>query len=71
MSTEKYLLVISASRKVRIAKRPHLYADEVAIPVYLTFPVHWGRVLSDEAIKIEVPDFTPEVIHEIEEPTSE
>lgn len=66
MSTEKYLLVVSATHKVRIAKRPRLYADEIAIPVYLNFPKHWGRVLTDEAIEINIPDFTPEVIHEIE-----
>jgi hypothetical protein len=68
MSVEKYLLVVSASRKVRIAKRPRLYADEVAIPVTLEFPRNWGRVLTDQSITVKVPDFAPEVIHEIEEP---
>lgn len=68
MSTEKYLLVVSADRKVRIAKRPRVYADEIAIPVVLEYPAHWGRVLSDQSIHIKVPDFTPEVIHEIKDP---
>jgi len=66
MSTVRYLLVVSADQKVRIAKRPHIYADEIAIPINLEYPPHWGRVLTDQAITIKVPDFTPEVIHEIE-----
>lgn len=62
---EKYLLVIRADRSVRIARRPHIAADEIAIPVHLSFPAGWGHVLA-ERIDINVPDFTPEVIHEIE-----
>jgi hypothetical protein len=56
-------LVVSADRKVRIAKRPKVYADEIAIPVILNFPDHWGRVLKDP-IEINVPDFAPEVMYE-------
>lgn len=63
MSTTRYLLVISADRKVRIAKRPKIYADEIAIPVVLEFPDHWGHVLA-EPINITVPDFSPEVRYE-------
>jgi hypothetical protein len=62
--SEKYLLVIRADRKVRIAKRPRIFADEIAIPIVLEFPTHWGRVLRDQEITIEVPDFTPEVKYE-------
>lgn len=61
---EKYLLVISADRKVRVAKRPRIFADEIAIPITLHYPTNWGRVLTDQAITIEVPDFTPEVKYE-------
>lgn len=64
MSTEKYLLVISADRKVRISKRPRIFSDEIAIPVVLEYPNTWGRVLRDELITIKVPDFTPEVVHD-------
>lgn len=71
MSTERYVLVISADRKVRVAKRPRIYADEIAIPILLEYPAHWGRVLTDQTITIKVPDFTPEVIHEIEEPSDD
>ena len=69
MSTVRYLLVISADQKVRIGKRPRVYADEIAIPITLTFPNHWGRVLTDQAITVEVPDFSPEVKYEIGEPS--
>jgi hypothetical protein len=64
VSNEKYLLVISADRKVRISKRPRVFADEIAIPVVLEYPPNWGRVLRDQSITIKVPDFTPEVIHD-------
>jgi hypothetical protein len=64
MSIEKYLLVISADRKVRIARRPRIFADEIAIPIVMSYPSHWSRVLTDQTITIEVPDFTPEVKYE-------
>jgi len=64
MSRVKHYLVIRADRTVRVTKRtPRLAADEVAIPINLTFPDHWGRVLTD-AIDITVPDFAPEVRYE-------
>jgi len=63
VSTKKMFLVVRADQKVRIAQRPHLQADEIAIPVNLTFPPHWGRVLKD-SIDIMVPDFAPEVRYE-------
>jgi hypothetical protein len=66
----KYLLVVSADQKVRVAKRPHVYADEIAIPIHLHFPDHWGRVLKDP-IEINVPDFTPEVKYEQSEQEAE
>lgn len=67
MSSKRYLLVIRADQSVRIAQRPHLQADEIAIPINLTFPTNWGRVLRDQQIDINVPDFTPEVKYEINE----
>jgi hypothetical protein len=63
MSTELVYLVISADKRVRVAKRPQIKADEIAIKVRLTYPAGWGRVLRDE-ITIDVPDFTPEVKYE-------
>ena len=67
MATEKYLLVISADRKVRISKRPRIFADEIAIPVVLEYPPNWGRVLKDEALT-EIaahPPETPEALERI------
>lgn len=59
-------LVIRSDRSCRIAKKPRLAADEVAIPVDLLFPNAWGTVL-DQRITLTVPDFAPEVVHQ--EPT--
>lgn len=58
----RYLLVIRSDRSVRIAKRPRLHYDEVAIPLDLIFPETWGRVLTDQRITVTVPDFVPEVM---------
>jgi hypothetical protein len=63
VSKTTYYLVIRADRTVRIAKRPRIMADEVAIRIELDFPAGWGRVLADP-IFITAPDFTPEVIYE-------
>lgn len=54
-------LVIRSDRTCRIAKKPRIAADEVAIPVDLLFPKAWGTVL-DQRITLHVPDFAPEVI---------
>jgi hypothetical protein len=64
MSTVRYLLVIRADQSVRIGKRPRIYADEIAIPIWLTFPDQWGRVLTDSPVEVTVPDFAPEVRYE-------
>lgn len=56
-------LVIRSDRSCRIAKKPRLAADEVAIPVDLIFPSSWGSVLN-ERITLTVPDFAPEVVHQ-------
>ena len=56
-------LVIRADKTIRVAKRPRVAADEIAVKILLTFPDGWGRVLAD-SIKINVPDFAPEVRYE-------
>ena len=61
---DKVYLVIGADRKVRVARRPQIRVDEIAIAINLTFPDTWGRVVS--SIDITVPDFTPDV--EVDEP---
>lgn len=60
---KKMYLVVRADQKVRIAQRPQIQPDEIAIPIHLDFPNHWGRALRDP-ISIKVPDFTPEVKYE-------
>lgn len=69
MSVKKMYLVIRADQQVRVVSRPQLRVDEVAIPIHLSFPQHWGRYLKDP-IEINVPDFTPEVRYELGETSS-
>lgn len=64
MATEKMYLVIRSDRKVRVVKHPRLSSDEVALPLVLNFPSHWGRTLTGKTITITVPDFVPEVMQE-------
>jgi len=54
-------LVIRADRSMRVAKRPRVAVDEVAIRLRVNFPPNWGRVLEGEVV-VDVPDFTPEVV---------
>lgn len=61
MSRERIYLVIGADRSVRVARRPRITRGEVAIPITLTFPDTWGRVLDGRAVEVEVPDWTPGV----------
>lgn len=56
---DKVYLVIGADRKVRVARRPQIRDDEIAIAINLTFPDTWGRVVSN--VDITVPDFAPDV----------
>lgn len=56
-------LVIRSDRTCRVAKKPRIAGDEIAIPVDLHFPDTWGHVL-DERITLHVPDFVPEVVHQ-------
>lgn len=57
MTAQRVYLVIGADRRVRVAKRPQLRPDEVAVEINLTFPDTWGTVVS--RVDIAVPDFTP------------
>jgi hypothetical protein len=60
-------LMIRADKTLRLAKRPRLHADEVAVKIVLDFPDSWGRVLA-APVEITVPDFAPEVAYEQENP---
>ena len=52
-------LVIGADRSVRVAKRPRLALNEVAVEVNLRFPDTWGSIISTASVN--VPDFAPTV----------
>lgn len=56
---QRIYLVIRADRSVRVAKRPRLCADEIAVEINLSFPEVWGTVVS--TMDINVPDFAPVV----------
>ncbi len=59
MSVQRVYLVIRADRTVRVAKRPRLTIDEVAVEINLDYPETWGTVVS--RLDIAVPDFAPTV----------
>ena len=55
MSVLKVYLVVSADRRVRVAKRPQIGMDEVAIAVNLSFPDGWGTVVSTLDLPVPMP----------------
>lgn len=59
MAVKVVYLVIGADKRVRVAVRPQIRADEVAIAIRLRFPDDWGRVVS--TVDLIVPDFVPVV----------
>lgn len=71
MTRETVYLVIRSDRTVRAAKRPRIGTDEVAFPIHLDYPNHWGKILTDSAVDIQVPDFTPEIDMPQPEPEAE
>lgn len=60
MSKTRVYLVIGADKSVRVAKRPRIQADEIAVAINLTFPDTWGRIVSP-TVDLTVPDFMPTV----------
>lgn len=54
-----HYLVIRPDQTVRVAKRPRLASDEVAIKVVLDYPPSWGKVIGE--INVAVPDFAPDI----------
>jgi hypothetical protein len=63
--TERVYLVIGADRSVRVSRatqhRLSIRPDQIAIPIDLTYPERWGRVLDAEPLSIIVPDFVPDI----------
>lgn len=47
-------LVVRADGEIRVAKRPRVGTDEIAVRLNLTFPEGWGSVTNE--INIEMPE---------------
>jgi hypothetical protein len=47
-------LVIRSDGEVRVAKRPRLGSDEVAVAIRLTFPDGWGQIA--QTLDIHMPE---------------
>lgn len=54
MTTIKRYLVVRADGNVRIAQRPKLAADEVAVRLDINIPPGWGRVATG-AFTVDMP----------------
>lgn len=59
MSVLKVYLVVSADRRVRVAKRPQIGMDEVAMEINLNFPDGWGTVVSTMDLSVPMPPPMP------------
>lgn len=66
MVKETIYLVVRADRTFRVAKKPRMNRDEVAIKVALTFPDSWGRVVAE--VDLTMPEMVPAVEVEVIEP---
>lgn len=59
MSAEVVYLVIRADRTYRVARKPRIAPDEVALKINLRYPASWGKVFGE--VNIDMPDPTPEL----------
>ena len=55
MKIKRYLIVTAAGDVRIVQKNPRLRLDEIAVPVTVTLPAGWGRILPD-GIEIVLPD---------------
>lgn len=62
MAKQIVYLVVRSDGEVRVAKRPRVASDEVAIAVTLHFPEGWGRLT--QQIEIQMPE--PPVVTDAE-----
>lgn len=51
---QKVYLVVRSDGEVRVAKRPRLASDEIAVAVTLRFPDGWGLVT--QSLDIQMPE---------------
>ena len=61
MASQRYFLVIKSDRDVRIAKKPRLAWDEVAVQIDVEFPEQWGKVIGN--IRVDAPEFDPTITY--------
>lgn len=54
MAAIKTYIVVSANGDVRLAKKPRLALDQVAIPLVIHMPDGWGRFVRDQ-IDVHMP----------------
>jgi hypothetical protein len=54
MRTQIVYLVVRADGDIRVAKRPRLSTDEVAVAISLRFPDGWGRTVAH--IDVDMPE---------------
>lgn len=60
--TRTVYLVVRSDGDVRVAKRPRVATDEIAVAINLTFPEGWGQIT--HAIDVQMPE--PPVAAEVE-----
>lgn len=53
-------VVVRSDGEVRVAKRPRLASDEVAIALTLTFPDGWGQITQSFDIQMPEPPVADE-----------
>jgi hypothetical protein len=53
-------VVVRSDGEIRVAKRPRLNADEIAIALTLHFPDGWGRVTQNFTIEMPEPPVADE-----------
>jgi len=53
-SLQKVYLVVRSNGDVRVAKRPRLAMDEVAVAINIRFPAGWGQIV--QTVDVQMPD---------------
>lgn len=53
-SLQMVYLVVRSDGDVRVAKRPRIAADEVAIAVNIRFPAGWGQIV--QTVDVQMPE---------------
>ena len=65
MSTIRKFLIVKADGEMRLAQRPRLSLDEIAIPIVVHMPEGWGKVVADQ-IDVHMPE--PPAFEPVDDP---